>query len=106
MSNDHEERKAKLLKQYWRQNLILMGLCLIVWATVSYGCGILWAERLNEMTFLGTGYPLGFWFAHQGAILTFVFVILVYALAMNRVDAIHHRLLDELDAEFQEGAGE
>jgi putative solute:sodium symporter small subunit len=100
------ERKAQLLKQYWRQNLILTAICLGVWATVSFGCGILWADSLNQFTFFGTGYPLGFWFAQQGAIITFVIIIFIYALAMNRVDAAHHRLLEELENESGRESGQ
>jgi len=39
---------------------------------------------------------MGFWFAHQGAIIIFVLVILFYAIAMNRIDAVHRRALLEL----------
>ena len=34
----------------------------------------------------GTQYPLGFWFAQQGSIYDFVLLILVYVVAMNRLD--------------------
>ena len=32
------------------------------------------------------GFPLGFWFAHQGAIYFFVVLIFVYVFLMNRLD--------------------
>ena len=57
---------------------------LIVWAIVGLGCGVLLADVLNQLTFLG--FPLGFWFAQQGAIITFVVLILIYALTMARLD--------------------
>jgi putative solute:sodium symporter small subunit len=59
---------------------------LAVWALAGLGCGILWADVLNQWNLPGTGYPLGFWFAHQGSILVFVVLILIYALAMDRLD--------------------
>lgn len=65
---------------------------LAVWAAVSLGCGVLVADVLNVFTFLGV--PLGFWFAQQGAVITFVFLILIYAVAMGRLD---RRLKAELD---------
>jgi hypothetical protein len=34
----------------------------------------------------GTGFPLGFWFAQQGAIYVFVVLIFVYVALMNRLD--------------------
>ena len=61
----------------------------MLWAAAGLGCGILFADKLNEYTLPGTGYPLGFWFAQQGSIIVFVILVLVYALAMNRLDRLH-----------------
>jgi putative solute:sodium symporter small subunit len=83
------------LDRYWRSNLRIMAGLLVVWAFVSLGCGVLWADWLNEFKLPGLGFPLGFWFAQQGSIATFVLCILVYCLAMNRLDRRHH---DELEA--------
>jgi putative solute:sodium symporter small subunit len=69
---------------YWRANLTLLTVLLIIWFAVSYGAGILLVEPLNAMR-LG-GYPLGFWFAQQGSIYVFLVLIFVYAWAMNRLD--------------------
>jgi len=82
------EAERALVARYWRRNVALMGVLLAVWALVSLGCGVLLADRLNAWH-LG-GFPLGFWFAQQGSILCFVVLILVYALAMTRLDRIHH----------------
>lgn len=76
-------------QRYWRSNLLIMFFLLGVWAVVGLGCGVLWADWLNQWR-LG-GVPLGFWFAQQGSIVTFVVIILVYALTMNRLDANYHR---------------
>jgi putative solute:sodium symporter small subunit len=69
---------------YWRANLRLLGACLLVWAIVSFGFGILLRAPLDEFS-LG-GYPLGFWFATQGSIYVFVALIFFYAWRMNRID--------------------
>lgn len=69
---------------YWKANLRLLGICLIVWFVVSYGLGIILVEPLNAIH-LG-GYPLGFWFAQQGSIYTFVGLIFFYAWKMNKLD--------------------
>ena len=62
-----------------------MAILLTIWFVVSYGLGILLVEPLNQIR-LG-GFPLGFWFAHQGSIYVFVALILVYARWMDRIDA-------------------
>lgn len=71
-------------ERYWRTNLRYLSLILSVWFLVSYGCGILLAAPLNEFK-LG-GFPLGFWFAQQGAIYIFVVLIFFYVWLMNRLD--------------------
>jgi len=55
-----------------------------VWFIVSYGCGILFADVLNNYK-IG-GFPLGFWFAQQGSIYVFVVLIFVYVYLMNQLD--------------------
>ncbi|MBR9990658.1 MAG: DUF4212 domain-containing protein, partial [Gemmatimonadetes bacterium] len=72
--------------QYWRRNLRYLAVLLAIWFTVSYGAGILFAESLNRFRIPGTGFPLGFWFAQQGAIYVFVILIFVYVVLMNRLD--------------------
>ena len=94
-----KEKEGEILKSYWRRNLKLMGILLIIWATVSLGCGVLWADILNQWHLPGTGYPLGFWFAQQGSILVFVLLILIYAILMNRLDRIHHEEREALRGE-------
>ena len=74
----------KNLKKYWRTNLRYLAILLSVWLVVSYGCGILLADQLNQFQ-LG-GFPLGFWFAQQGAIYVFVILIFVYVRLMNKLD--------------------
>ncbi len=69
---------------YWRANLRLMAFCLTIWFIVSFVCGILLVDVLNQYR-LG-GYKLGFWFAQQGSIYTFVVLIFFYAWRMNAID--------------------
>ena len=63
-----------------------MSLLLFCWFFFSLGCGVLWADFLNQWTIPGTGFKLGFWFAQQGSILAFVIIVFIYARLMNRVD--------------------
>ncbi|MEM9254610.1 MAG: DUF4212 domain-containing protein [Pseudomonadota bacterium] len=71
-------------KEYWRRNLLLVARLLVVWFVVSYGCGILLVDYLNQFR-LG-GYKLGFWFAQQGSIYVFVVLIFYYAHKMAALD--------------------
>ncbi len=64
-----------------------MSVLLLIWFVVSYLLGIVFVEPLNQF-YLG-GFPLGFWFAQQGSIYTFIILIFIYAHAMDRVDQRH-----------------
>jgi putative solute:sodium symporter small subunit len=72
------------LAAYWRRNLLYVASLLAIWAAVSYGAAIGLADLLDEVK-LG-GFPLGFWFANQGSMLTFVVLIFVYVKLMNDLD--------------------
>jgi len=69
---------------YWSENLRLIAICLVIWFIVSFGFGLLLVEPLNEFR-LG-GYKLGFWFAQQGSIYSFVGLIFWYSYKMNQLD--------------------
>ena len=71
-------------KEYWKANIQLVVICIAIWFVVSFGFGILLAEPLNSIR-LGE-YQLGFWFAQQGSIYTFVALIFFYAYRMNILD--------------------
>ena len=72
------------LQNYWKKNLKYLLILLIIWFTVSFGLGILFAMPLNEYKIINI--PLGFWFAQQGSIYVFVIIIFVYIVLMNRLD--------------------
>jgi len=69
---------------YWKENVGIMIKLLLVWFTVSFGCGILLVDELNAIQ-IG-GYKLGFWFAQQGAIYSFVILTFYYARRMGQLD--------------------
>lgn len=69
---------------YWKENIRLVTICLVIWFIVSYVCGILLVDQLNNIR-LG-GYKLGFWFAQQGSIYVFVALIFFYASRMRALD--------------------
>ncbi|MCW8879213.1 MAG: DUF4212 domain-containing protein [Kangiellaceae bacterium] len=76
-NNDNHEK-------YWQANIKLVMWCLAVWFVVSFGFGVLLVEQLNAIR-LG-GFKLGFWFAQQGSIYTFLALIFFYVHQMNKLD--------------------
>lgn len=76
--------KQKNAAAYWKENVKYLSILLVIWFLVSYGCGILFKDALNEIR-LG-GFKLGFWFAQQGSIYVFVILIFVYVRIMNKLD--------------------
>lgn len=71
-------------KAYWQAVLKLLAIILGIWFVVPYFFGIILAPALNHIK-LG-GYPLGFWFAHQGSIYVFIILIFVFAKLMGDLD--------------------
>jgi putative solute:sodium symporter small subunit len=71
-------------QNYWRSNLKILSILLSIWFIVSFGFGIIWSDYLDQ--FQIGGFKLGFWFAQQGSIYFFVFLIFIYIYLMNRLD--------------------
>src|SRR5690606_21361737 len=82
-------------REYWRRNLRLMAILLTIWAAVSFGAGIWFVEPLNNIVI--ADFPLGFWFAQHGSILTFLALIAVYVWRMDKLDKEYG--VDELEEE-------
>ena len=95
-SDLHPRIVRSLLDRYWLSNNRITANLLFVWAAVGLGGGILLADWLNGFTLPGTGFPVGFWLAHQGSILVFVLLILIYCVLMNQLDQRHHTDLENL----------
>ena len=72
------------------RHLKLKAILLLVWALVSFGV-CFFARDLQWMV---AGWPLGYWVASQGAVLVFMAIVLVYAVAMS-----HFERQDALAAE-------
>ncbi len=71
-------------RAYWRANIRLIAILLVIWALVSLGAAILFAVPLSNFN-VGQ-IPMSFWFAQQGSIIIFVILIFVYAWRMNKID--------------------
>ncbi|WP_434357206.1 DUF4212 domain-containing protein [Parasalinivibrio latis] len=78
------DKNKEMAKAYWDKNVKLMVRLMVVWFVVSFGCGILFVDVLNN--FQIGGYKLGFWFAQQGSIYVFLGIIFVYARQMRKID--------------------
>lgn len=78
-----DKQKAE---DYWNENKKVIGILLGIWAFVSYGMGIFFYAAAPTFTLPGMQIPLGFWFAHQGAMIVFIFIIIVYAVWMDKID--------------------
>ena len=82
--HDEEVKSEATVQNYWAANVRLLLSLLAIWFAVSFGAGILFVEQLNTLQ-LG-GYPLGFWFAQQGAIYVFVALIFFYSRRMKAIE--------------------
>ena len=80
---------------YWIANLKLVASLLLIWFFISFGCGILFADYLDQFTFFG--FKLGFWFAQQGSIYVFVILIFIYINRMKKLDKKFKNLSTEDD---------
>lgn len=74
----------KKLHDYWIENVRYVLILLTIWFLASYGAGVLFVNALNRLH-LG-GFKLGFWFAQQGSIFTFLILIFLYVRFMNKLD--------------------
>jgi len=77
---------VKSAADYWSANIRIIMICLAIWATVSFGFAILFRPLLAMLPISVGGTDLGFWFAQQGSILTFIALIFYYTWYMNRLD--------------------
>ena len=70
---------------YWRGNLKIVLSLLAVWFFISFVCGILLVDVLDQ--FRIGGFKLGFWIAQQGSIYVFVVLVFVYIRLMDKLDS-------------------
>ncbi|MCZ6770813.1 MAG: DUF4212 domain-containing protein [Proteobacteria bacterium] len=73
---------------YWKANVRIIAILLVVWFVIGFFPGIFFVEQLNKFH-LG-GFPLGFWFAQQGSIYIFIAIILVYCIWVEKLDRAYH----------------
>ena len=71
-------------QEYWRYNVRLTTILLVIWFVVTYIISGVMAGWLNNYSLLG--FPLGYYMAAQGSLAIFVIEIAVYAKLMNAKD--------------------
>lgn len=78
--------KIEKQSSYLRSSLKVILFLLPVWFLVSYGCGILFRDWLDANAPRVGNAPFGFWMAQQGSVISFVLLLVVYAVWMNRLE--------------------
>ncbi len=74
----------KILERYWKKHVWLISSLLIAWFTVSLGMVVIFPEYLANIKF--GKLPLPFWLGQQGAVLSFIVILVVYAITMDRME--------------------
>ena len=70
--------------KYWKENVRYVLILLFFWFLFSFLFAIILKDFLNQFTV--AGFKLGFWFAQQGSIYSFVIIIFIYVHLMNKLD--------------------
>ena len=84
-----QEKQDNQIDTYWQANIRLVLSLLSIWFLVSFGCGILFVDFLDQFKFFG--FNLGFWFAQQGSIYVFVILIFVYIHRIKKLEQIFNK---------------
>jgi putative solute:sodium symporter small subunit len=71
------------VEEYWRANVRLIGILLVIWFGVSY-VPVLFVNQLNRIEI--AGFPLGYYMGSQGSLIVFVILIFYYAWRMGQID--------------------
>ncbi|MGE4370195.1 MAG: DUF4212 domain-containing protein [Burkholderiaceae bacterium] len=72
---------------YWKANIRIIQISLVIWFACSFLLGILLRPALSGI--MVGGADLGFWMAQNGSIYIFIILIFVYAKVMNNLDREH-----------------
>ena len=73
---------AAKLQEYWRRNLNITAIMLLIWFVVTFVIGYF----ARELSFSFFGWPFSFWVGAQGALVVYLVIIGFYANYMNNLD--------------------
>lgn len=90
-------------KAYQRASLSITLILLAIWFTASFGCGILFRDWLDANAPQIGNAKFGFWMAQQGSIISFVLILIVYAVLMKKLDLKHGYSESEESSNEKEG---
>lgn len=76
---------AEIHRRYWRKNLAVTALLLLIWFAVTFG--VAYFARFLDFSFFG--WPFSFWMGAQGALWVYGVIVGFYAWYMNRLDLEH-----------------
>jgi putative solute:sodium symporter small subunit len=79
------QRPHDVQQRYWRCVLVITSALLVIW----FGVTFVVAYFARELRFDFFGWPFSYWVAAQGALLTYVAIVVLYAYVMHRLDAAH-----------------
>ncbi len=83
MSNSKQQAGHHNLDAYWKANLKVIIIMLLIWFGVAY-VPPLFVNQLNQIVI--AGFPLGYYMGSQGSLVVFVVLIFAYAYIMNKLD--------------------
>lgn len=75
-------KEAENRRRYWRTNLRLTGVLLLVWFVVTFGVGY----YARELSFKFFGWSFSFWVGAQGALVVYCLIVWFYASRMAKLD--------------------
>lgn len=69
-------------QEYWRKNLNLTLVLLVIWFVSTFVMGFF----ARELAFNFFGWPFSFYMAAQGSLIIYILIIWYYARAMKKLD--------------------
>jgi len=86
MPRESADRENGKLQAYWKYNIRLTTITMVIWFVVTY-VAIFFSPQLNKIVIFG--FSMGYYMGAQGSLIVFVILIFNYALKMNKADVVY-----------------
>jgi len=86
MARESVDRENGKLQAYWKYNIRLTTITMVIWFVVTY-VAIFFSPQLNKIVIFG--FPMGYYMGAQGSLIVFVILIFNYAIKMNKADVVY-----------------